>query len=177
MNPREPSTHQDQPSGETPMPVETRSPAPAGRDPVTPGALIVYSFTTQLPGDSRALHLSRMWTRRIVTVLGWRGDVLRAVEVVARLVDNGVRHGLPDSLLPCEQQLSLRAAIEAAGCLVIDVSDLNPAFPDFDAAVRGEKGRGLWQVARLGARMTRFLPEEGPGKTVRATLAAGLVDL
>jgi hypothetical protein len=118
-----------------------------------------------------------MWTRRIVTVLGWRGDVLRAAEVVARLVDNGVRHGLPDSLPPSELQLSLSIAIEASGSLVIDVSDLDPAFPDFDAAVRGEKGRGLWQVARLGARVTRFLPQEGPGKTVRATLAPGLVDL
>ncbi|KAF3470068.1 hypothetical protein [Streptomyces sp. Tu 3180] len=118
-----------------------------------------------------------MWTRRIVTVLGWNGDVLRAVEVAARLVDNGVRHGTPDGLALSERQLSLSAALEAAGALVIDVSDQNPAFPNFDAAVRGKKGRGLRQVARLGARVTRFLPQEGPGKTVRAVLVPGLVDL
>ncbi|KAF3470103.1 hypothetical protein [Streptomyces sp. Tu 3180] len=177
MNPRKTLAHQERTPGEPSMPTESLPLTPADLAPVTAGALITSTFRAQLPGDRRALYLSRVWTRRIVTVLGWRGDVLRAVEAVARLVDNGVRHGLPDSLLPCELRLSLSAAIEASGCLVIDVSDLNPAFPDFDAAVRGERGRGLWQVARLGARVTRFLPEEGAGKTVRAILAPGLVDL
>ncbi|MFI8194782.1 hypothetical protein ACIF8T_39840 [Streptomyces sp. NPDC085946] len=118
-----------------------------------------------------------MWIRRVVTVLGWNGDVLRAVEVAARLVDNGVRHGTPDGLALSERQLSLSAALEAAGALVIDVADLNPAFADFEAAVRGEKGRGLWQVAHLGAQVVRFLPHEGTGKTVRAVLAPGPRDL
>lgn len=158
------------------MPTEARPLAPTDQAPAT-GALIVHSLRTQLPSDSRALHLSRFWIRRIVTVLSWHGDVQRAVEVAARLVDNGVRHGMPADLPLPERQLSLSAAIETPGSLVIDVSDLNPAFPDFDAAVRGEKGHGLWQVARLGAQVTRFLPCEGTGKTVRATLSSGRVDL
>ncbi len=139
------------------------------------GSPVVRSFTTHLPGDPRALYLSRVWTRRIVTVLCWRGDVLRAVEVVARLVDNGVRHGIPDSVPSFEVQLALSLATVEAGPLVIDVADLNPEFPDFDAAVRGERGRGLGQVASLGAEVTRFLPYEGRGKTVRAVLAPGPV--
>ncbi|MER7057098.1 ATP-binding protein [Streptomyces sp. NPDC000351] len=141
------------------------------------GAPIVRSFTMHLPGDRRALFLSRAWTRRMVTVLGWRGDVLRAVECVVRIVDNGVRHGIPSSVPSCEVQLTLTIATDETGSLVIDVADLNPTFVDFDAAVRGEKGRGLRHVAVFGARVTRFLPHEGSGKTVRAVLPAGPVDV
>ncbi|WP_338675983.1 ATP-binding protein [Streptomyces sp. SCSIO 30461] len=142
-----------------------------------PGAPIVRSFTTQLPGDPRALPLSRTWTRRMVTILGWHGDILRAVEAVSRLVDNGVKHGIPEDVPLSDRMLTLSAAIDEAGALLIDVSDLNPVFRDFEAAVRGEKGRGLWQVAFLGAQVTRFVPHEGTGKTVRAVLAPGPVDL
>ncbi|TVZ84756.1 hypothetical protein FB157_12023 [Streptomyces sp. BK340] len=54
--------------------------------------------------------------------------------------------------------------------MVFDVRDLVPAFPDAEAAIRGEKGYGLWHVAHLGPRVTWFLPHEGGGKTVRAVL-------
>ncbi|WP_411575310.1 hypothetical protein [Streptomyces mutabilis] len=144
---------------------------------VSTGTPVVRSFTTQLPGDSRALGLARVWTRRIVTVLCWRGDVLQAVEAVTRLVDNGVKHGIPCSVPPSEQQLVLSVATDESGSVVMDVADLNPAFPDFDTAVRGEKGRGLWQVAALGAKVTRFLPHEDRGKTVRAVLSPERIDV
>ncbi|MCZ4603491.1 ATP-binding protein [Streptomyces sp. Lzd4kr] len=155
----------------------TVEPRPLVLDPAETGAPIVRSFATQLPADPRALHMSRTWTRRVVTILGWHGDILRAVEAVSRLVDNGLKHGIPDGVPLSEQKLTLAAAIDEAGALVIDVSDLNAAFPDFQAAVLGEKGRGLWQVAFLGARVTRFVPHEGTGKTVRAVLAPGPMDL
>jgi hypothetical protein len=118
-----------------------------------------------------------MWTRTTVTALFWKGDILRAVEVVSRLVDNGVRHGLPIDVPLRERRLTLSAALTDAGQLVVDVSDLNPSFRDFDAAVRGEKGRGLWEVARLGAQVVRFLPRNGVSKTVRAVLGPGQVIL
>ncbi|MEU3664343.1 hypothetical protein AB0E77_32095 [Streptomyces sp. NPDC032940] len=99
------------------------------------------------------------------------------MEAVTRLVDNGVKHGIPHSVPPAEQRLTLGIATDETGSLIIDVADLNPQFPHFDAAVSGEKGRGLWQVAYLGAQVTRFLPHEGVGKTVRAVLAPGPVDV
>ena len=61
------------------------------------------------------------------------------------------------------------ATTEADG-LVIEVRDLTPAFPDFDAAVRGEHGRGLWGARRLGATITWFQHHAASGKTVRAEL-------
>ncbi|GAA0906616.1 hypothetical protein [Streptomyces thermoalcalitolerans] len=134
-------------------------------------AAIVRSFTTQLPGAPRALITARAWMRQMVTVLRWSGDVQTAVEVASRLVDNGVRHGIPSTRPSVERQLTLSVAIDEAGALLIDVTDLDPAFPCFEAAARGEKGRGLWEVASLGARVTWFLHHERTGKTVRATLA------
>ncbi len=169
--PRHPCPGESRATAETPL---LALPPCAG---APPGSPLVRSFTTHLPGDTRALYLSRVWTRRIVTVLCWQGNVLAAVEAVARLVDNGVRHGVPSSVPSSEVQLTLSIATDETGSLVIDVADLNPAFPDFDAAVRGERGRGLWQVASLGAKVTRFLPHEGRGKTVRAVLAPGPVDV
>ncbi|WP_330342606.1 hypothetical protein [Streptomyces sp. NBC_00557] len=107
--------------------------------------------------------------------MSWHGDILHAVEVVSRLVDNAVRHGLPTHLPVEDRRLSLTASLTNAGAVVLDVADLVPTFPDSEAAIRGEKGRGLWHVARLGARVTWFLPQEGEGKTVRAELGAGPV--
>ncbi len=169
--------HRHSSRGEIPMTAEPPLLALPLHAAAPTGAPAARSFTTQLPGDPRALYLSRVWVRRIVTVLCWRGDVLRAVEAVTRLVDNGVRHGIPSSVPPPEQQLTLSIATDDTGSLIIDVADLNPAFPDFEAAVSGERGCGLWQVASLGARVTRFLPHEGRGKTVRAVLAPGPVGL
>ncbi|MEE1764390.1 ATP-binding protein [Streptomyces sp. SP18BB07] len=114
--------------------------------------------------------------RTAITALQWHGDVLRAVEVVSRLLDNGVRHGMPDEVPPHRRRIDLRTAVNEAGDLLIDVSDLNPSFPDFEEAARGEKGRGLWHVARLGAQVSRYLPHESVSKTVRAVLPPGPVD-
>ncbi|MEU9774830.1 hypothetical protein [Streptomyces sp. NPDC047968] len=158
------------------MTIEIAALASAGRD-VPATAPNSRSFTTQLPGDPRALLASRTWTRRMVTILGWHGNVQAAVETVSRLVDNGVKHGVPSAVPLCGRQLTLSIVTDEAGALLIDVVDMDPAFPDFEAAVRGEKGRGLWQVACLGAQVTWFLHHAGPGKTVRAVLTPGPVDV
>ncbi|MGW3149775.1 ATP-binding protein [Streptomyces sp. NPDC001177] len=143
--------------------------------PAAQSSAIVASLRTELPGDEiRAVRVGRMWIRTILPALGWVGSTLNAAEVAARLVVNGVRHGLPDHAKM--QTLLLRAAVDEGGNLLIDVTDLNPSFPDFEAAVRGERGRGLGQAVSLGARVERFLHHEGPGKTVRAVLAPGMVD-
>ncbi|SOD90590.1 Anti-sigma regulatory factor (Ser/Thr protein kinase) [Streptomyces sp. Ag109_G2-15] len=131
---------------------------------------VIACRSTELPGDQSAVFAARVWTRTTTTALCWNGDVLRAVEVVSRLVDNGVRHGVPADTPLGKRRLSLSAAITDAGALIVEVSDLNPAFPDFDVAVRGERGRGLWQVAHRGAQVTWFLQSAGGGKTVRAVL-------
>ncbi|MET9528230.1 ATP-binding protein [Streptomyces coeruleorubidus] len=143
--------------------------------PAARATAIVASLQTELPGEPRAVRAGRMWIRAVLPALRWAGPILKAAEVVTRLLENAVRHGLTDHAKT--QTLSLRVAVNEAGDLLIDVSDLNPSFPDFDAAVRGEKGQGLWRVDHLGARVTWFLPHEGTGKTVRAVLAPGPVDL
>ncbi|WP_329553719.1 hypothetical protein [Streptomyces sp. NBC_00696] len=149
----------------------------AGTTDSVPVVSIVRSLATELPGDQTAVFGARIWIRIAVTALGWNGNVLRATEAVARLVDNGVRHGMPAKVPRKERLVSLEVALTDAGGLVIDVSDLESAFPDFEAARRGEKGRGLWQVSHLGAQVTQLLPRTGTGKTVRAVLAPGPVDL
>ncbi len=149
----------------------------AGTADSVPVVSIIRSLATELPGDQTAVFGARIWMRIAVTALDWNGNVMRATEAVARLVDNAVRHGMPAEVPQKERLVSLEVALTDAGGLVIDVSDLEPAFPDFGAARRGEKGRGLWQVSHLGAQVTRFLPPSGTGKTVRAVLAPGPVDL
>jgi hypothetical protein len=149
----------------------------AGTADSSPVVSVVRSLATELPGDQTAVFGARIWIRIAVTALGWNGNVMRATEAVARLVDNGVRHGMPAEVPRKERLVSLAVALTDAGELVIDVSDLEPAFPDFEAARRGEKGRGLWQVRHLGAQVTQFLARGGTGKTVRAVLAPGPVDL
>jgi hypothetical protein len=75
------------------------------------------------------------------------------------------------------EQIELRLSITVEGQLHIDVTDANPRFPGFEEALRGEHARGLGHVQELGARLTWFLRPDQFGKTVRATLTPGPVDL
>ncbi|MFD7282151.1 ATP-binding protein [Streptomyces sp. NPDC059862] len=147
-----------------------------GLAPAATPAPIVRSLSTELPADDNAHFMARIWTRTIVTALRWQGSVLQVAEVVSRLVVNAVRHGIPDDVADTTWRIVLSVAVTEADELVIDVTDLNPAFPRFPAAAKGAKGQGLMRVAQLGARLTWFLHHEGPGKTVRATLPPGPAD-
>ncbi|MFF5860890.1 hypothetical protein ACFY8B_35735 [Streptomyces sp. NPDC012751] len=142
-------------------------------DPPAHGAVLV-SRVVELHGDQStiqsSIRLARLFIRTTATALCWAGDVLWAVEVGARLVSNGVRHGMPAWTPKSQRRLVLSVAVTDTDALVTDVSDMNPLFPDFPAAARGEKGRGLQQVALLGARVEWFLPHVGVGKTVRAVM-------
>ncbi|WP_455357172.1 ATP-binding protein [Streptomyces sp. SYSU K217416] len=142
-------------------------------EPVAVTAPVLRELPLDLPGNTGAVNLARINARSLLTVLDWRGSVHLATDILARLVDNAVRHGLPPG--DTEQRLEVRLLITETGQLVIDVEDPNPEFPDFDAAVQGEKGRGLWEAKRLGAQVTWFLRQDEVGKAVRATLTPGPV--
>ncbi|MFG2783802.1 hypothetical protein ACGFY7_38965 [Streptomyces prunicolor] len=133
---------------------------------------ITISLQTELPGQQRAMKMSRWWIRGCLPALRWAGSVLDAVGVVSRLVDNGLRHGLALRAAN-ESRIVLRVAVTESGQLVLDVTDPNPSFPGFAAAREGESGLGLRRIAELGARLTWFLHGGGSGKTVRAGPAPG----
>nr|WSZ96845.1 ATP-binding protein [Streptomyces sp. NBC_00857] len=119
------------------------------------------------PGSVR---LARMHVRRHLEVMGWCGDMEDAALVVSELVSNGVNHGsLPGELL------TVRAAVLEDACLLLDVSDPIPVFPNFNemACPRddSECGRGLLLIRALGFGLSWFVRQEG--KTVRAHFPSG----
>jgi anti-sigma regulatory factor (Ser/Thr protein kinase) len=128
-----------------------------------------------LPGNDSAVTLARTVARSGLTVIGWRGSIHAATEVLARLVQNAVDHGLASDR--AGSQISAQLSIDEEGRLRIDVTDPNPLFPDFDTALKGEQGRGMWEIQRLQGEVTWFAPPELTGKTVRATMTPGSVDL
>lgn len=138
-------------------------------------APVVESLQAELPGDPTAVGVGREWARGVCIPLGWNGSDLRAGEVAAHLVSNAVRHGLPCTGLP-QSHLLLRAAVTEGGDLVLDVTDHNPRFPDFDETGRVGSGRGMRRFARLDVRLSWFPCPDGLGKTVRAVLSAGEED-
>lgn len=142
--------------------------------PVAATSPVSRECSIDLPGNASAVNLARVKARSHLTVLGWRGSVHGATDVIGRLVDNAVRHGL--TLGDAEQRLRLRLAVTESHELVVDVEDPNPQFRHFGTAIEGERGRGLWEAKRLGAQVTWFLRQDAVGKTVRATLNPGPVE-
>ncbi|MFJ9380229.1 ATP-binding protein [Streptomyces sp. NPDC101455] len=121
-----------------------------------------------LPGDPSAPDRARRIVRSALTDIGCRGTVYAAEEVVAQLVENAVAHGvLPDFV---GQGVTVLLRLDERHRLVIDVSDPNPKFPDFAAALAGENGHGLSNVQRHGAEVTCFTQPSFDGKTVRAIM-------
>ncbi|GAA3386425.1 ATP-binding protein [Streptomyces racemochromogenes] len=106
-----------------------------------------------------------------LTALRYQGNVRVAVEVLNVLVDNALRHGTPMPA-PDGARIGIRLALISCGGLAIEVRDLVGAFPQFDAAVRGEFGRGLWAAGRAGAQFSWCLHDGADSKTVRAELPA-----
>ncbi|MDW4909847.1 hypothetical protein RB628_32080 [Streptomyces sp. ADMS] len=101
----------------------------------------------------------------------WSGDIDSAVEVFARLAYNAVVHAQPVN--GATAQMHVHLTFTEKGGLLIDVEDPSPGFPGAQAALRGEKGRGLRDARRLGADLTWFLAADGRSKTIRATLPSG----
>lgn len=94
-----------------------------------------------LPDDTgvKLLTRVRIQARALLTVLSWPGDHRVAVDVLHCLVDNAARYGSPGQtgkdLSACQRVTEHE--------LLIDVTDPNPAFPDFDRAVAAETGHSL----------------------------------
>lgn len=96
----------------------------------------------KLPPNRSALSLARIEARLRLTVLRYEGNIRVATDVLSVLVENAVQHGVPVPA-PEGARIAVRLAVTASGGLVIEVRDLVPSFPRFDAAVRGELGCGL----------------------------------
>ncbi|MFD9394167.1 ATP-binding protein [Streptomyces sp. NPDC060000] len=147
---------------------------PPDMEPAAVTALVLREVPLNLPGDDSARNLARVKAPALLTILGWSGSVPGATDVLGRLVDNAVCHGLTPG--KADQRIAARLSITEAHELIIDVDDHNPKFLDFTAAIKGEHGRGLWDAQRLGATVTWFVRPDFEGKTVRATLAPGQVE-
>ncbi|WP_328974171.1 hypothetical protein [Streptomyces canus] len=142
--------------------VYTGAPSLAGPAPVWSGTYdLVPESVRQLKVTARV----RLSMRR------WPGDVDSAVEVLARLAFNAVAHAQPVSRAPAQMHVHLSLTDE--GDLLIDVEDPNPSFPDAQAALNGERGRGLRDALAFGAELRYFLASDGLSKTVRAVLSPG----
>ncbi|WP_371801541.1 ATP-binding protein (plasmid) [Streptomyces sp. NBC_01732] len=95
-----------------------------------------------------------------------------AATIMEILVHNAVVHADPGPS-SIGRQITLHYAMTDKHDLLIDVYDPLPAFPDFEGAVDGEKGRGLWTVRQMGGELSWALCDGG--KVVRAMLRRGPV--
>jgi hypothetical protein len=137
--------------------------------PSLAGPAAVLSGTYDLVPDS--VRQLKVTARVRLSLRRWPGDVDSAVEVLARLAFNAVAHAQPVTRAPAQMHVHLSLTDE--GDLLIDVEDPNPSFPDAQAALNGERGRGLRDALAFGAELRYFLASDGLSKTVRAVLSPG----
>ncbi|MET9776170.1 ATP-binding protein [Streptomyces sp. NPDC006367] len=130
-------------------------------------APVLHEMRLVLPANVSASSYARIAGRTRLTMLNWPGPIHAAVNVLGILVDNAVEHALTPGP---DDRLSARLALTEDRRLLIDVTDPHPQFPDFDEAVNGAQGRGLWHARRLGAHLSWFITSDVEGKTVRAVL-------
>ncbi|MFI1169160.1 ATP-binding protein [Streptomyces sp. NPDC020801] len=152
-----------------------RTPDTAGAGALPSGASA--SVDRQL---SRSYRLNPASLRQVrtdaithLTVLGWPGNILTAVRVLAILTANAVVHATPGRRT--DAQMTVVLAVTEGDELRIDVQDPSPGFRDSAAALNGEKGRGLLEARLLGAEATWSLAGDGRSKTVRARMVPGEV--
>ncbi|MGW0916757.1 ATP-binding protein [Streptomyces sp. NPDC002784] len=154
-------------------------PLTKGPEDMQPAALtapVVREIPLDLPADPSAAGLARIKARSLLTLAAWPGNQHHAIDVLHALVDNAVQHALAPG--KPDQSLSACLSLTEAHELLVDVTDPLPRFPDFDQAVTGDCGRGLWEIARQGVELSWFLIGSGfDAKTVRAVLRPGLVEL
>ena len=109
-------------------------------------------------------------------MLSWPGNQHLAIDVLHVLIDNAVQHALSAERIG--QTFGARLSVTEAHELLVDVTDPVPEFPDFEKALAGELGCGLWEIARQGAALSWFVVgTDFDAKTVRAVLRPGPVDL
>ncbi|MBR7677357.1 ATP-binding protein, partial [Streptomyces daliensis] len=127
-----------------------------------------------LPADFKAVPGARINGPAALTVLEWSGNVPAAIDVLHCLVDNAVRH----DLTPGRPNESIGAwlRVTEAHELLIDVTGPNPTFPDAEHVLAGKAEGSLRDVAQV-ATLSWFMNADGTGKTVRAVLRPGRVEL
>ena len=135
------------------------------------GAPIDRQWSRSYILDRASLWRVRSDAYTYLTVLGWPGNIVAAVEVLTRLARNAITHARP--LGQTDAQMNVLLAVAEDDELRIDVQDPSPEFPDSKAAINGEKGQGLREAHQWGADVTWSLAEDGATKTVRARLAPG----
>ncbi|HBF84941.1 MAG TPA: ATP-binding protein [Streptomyces sp.] len=145
---------------------------PAETDPAPAPVLREVRFP--LPADPSALTKARIEGRTLLTLLCWPGSQYTATDVLYVLVRNALEHGITPG--ETSRSIDVWLRITSDHQLLIDVTDPNPTFPDFERALAGELGRGLWGAQQLGATIS-YLPAGSDGKTVRATMQPGEVEL
>jgi len=138
--------------------------ADAAATPVQPAAICI------LPASPESVKIGRGFTR--VTLHDWGMSALTdlAELVVSELVTNALRHGIPATRKPGEQQsvrLRLLAQAPFVMCMVTDLERAIPVIRDADPAA--ESGRGLTVVEACSVRWGWHLLDEG-GKVVWALL-------
>ncbi|MEU6070560.1 hypothetical protein ABZ864_40510 [Streptomyces sp. NPDC047082] len=140
-------------------------------------AHVLQTYPVELP-VGRAMWSARVKGRTALTMMSWPGSVPDAVLVFTVLVGNALQHGLCDA---CGSPTVLHGRLSTTDAkqLLIDVEDPNPSFPYF-SNVRAGAGGGV--LAGLLQRhvitdLIYAVHAEGRGKTVRAVLDAGAVEL
>jgi anti-sigma regulatory factor (Ser/Thr protein kinase) len=147
---------------------------PEEMQPAAATAPVLREVPIDLPANASAAGLARIQARTLLTVLSWPGNQHLATDVLHVLVDNAVEHALTPGRTG--QRLSACLSVTEAHELLVDVTDPVPQFPEFDKAVAGESGRGLWKIARQGAALSWFVVgSDFDSKTVRAVLRPGPV--
>jgi anti-sigma regulatory factor (Ser/Thr protein kinase) len=141
---------------------------------VAPTAPVLDRIRLDLPAGPLAAGLARVQARTVLTVLGWPGDQARAIDVLHVLVDNAVEHG--HAAAPAAQRLGAFLSVTEAHELIIDVTDPDPTFSDFNKTLAGERGRGLGEISGQDVVLSWFVSDDFDGKTVRAVLRPGPVE-
>ncbi|MEU9662827.1 ATP-binding protein [Streptomyces chartreusis] len=113
--------------------------------------------------------------RMRLTMLRWPGDIVTAIEVLSRLAYNATVHARPADAE--RARMTVRLAVTEDDTLVIDVQDPRPDIPLSEAAIDGERGRGLKYARLLGATLSWSISGDTRFKTVRARLLPGEVSL
>ncbi|MFE6335225.1 ATP-binding protein [Streptomyces sp. NPDC057798] len=138
-----------------------------------PTAPVLDRIPLDLPAGPHAARLARLQARTLLTVLEWPGDQSRAIDVLHLLIDNAVEHG--HTAATAGHGLGAFLSVTEAHELIIDVTDPDPTFPDFDKALAGERGRSLEEIAGQDVVLSWFASPASEGKTVRAVLRPGPV--
>ncbi|MFJ4880369.1 hypothetical protein ACIP93_34865 [Streptomyces sp. NPDC088745] len=140
------------------------------------GSPITRQYPVELAMPT-ARRMARVKGRIGLTMLNWHGSVPAALQVLSVLVDNALQHGRAAANAEAVLRACLSITVEQQ--LLVDVQDFNPGFADC-REVRSGIGKGsLIELIRRRAitDLTWFADPNMQGKTVRAVVTAGVVDL